>query len=84
MGGLFFGFINKCISLVGAAIAALLSILPDSPFIALSGFQSTWLNAINWVFPIASALSHLSVYLLSVSIYYGLRVVLKWLKVAGS
>jgi hypothetical protein len=77
------GLLNRIIEFLGDAINALLSILPTSPFHAVSGVDSEFLQAINYLFPVTQAIAHLELFVTAVAIYYGLRVVLKWGKVAG-
>lgn len=74
---------NKIIESLGIAVTAVLSLLPTSPFHAISGVNSTVLNAMNYLFPVNEAVAHLELFVTAVAFYYAIRVVLRWGKVAG-
>jgi hypothetical protein len=78
------GLINGLISLIGVAITAVLSLLPNSPFNFVQNINSTWLTAINWIMPVASVVAHLELFVSAVIIYYGIRIVLRWVKAASA
>lgn len=84
MGNILIQFVNKMISLIGSAVTAVLSLLPSSPFTFVQSIDSEWLNAINWIFPVGTIVSHLEAFCLAVVVYYGLRVLLRWVKAAGN
>jgi len=84
MIGLLFGFLNKVIALVGLALVALISILPETPFSTAVSIDSQWLSVINWLFPVPSAILHASLFCTACLVYYGIRVAMKWCKLAGS
>lgn len=74
---------NGLISGLGAVVGGILSILPSSPFTFVSNIDNSVLTALNWIIPISSIVAHLELYLLAVIVYYGLRIVLRWVKVVG-
>lgn len=76
--------LNKVIAAVGSVLGGILSLLPDSPFLWVQSIDSEVLNAINWIFPVGTIITHLEAYVVAVAAYYAIRLVLKWLKVAGS
>jgi len=76
--------INAIISAFGAVLSAILSLLPSSPFQAVSGIDAAWLQAICWIFPVTSVIAHLEAFVTAVAVYYGIRVVLRWVKVVSS
>lgn len=84
MSNFFFAFINKIIELIGGIITVILALLPTSPFQFVANLPQDWFKFINWLIPIDQAILHLEVYIVAVGIYYGIRVVLRWIKVAGS
>ena len=75
--------INLVISALANVITMLFSLLPNSPFTWSSNIDTEWLNAINWIFPISTAVSHLELYTLAVGVYYFLRIALRWTKAAS-
>lgn len=75
---------NTIISGVGAMLSAVLLILPNSPFNFVQTINSSWLKAICWIFPIQEAIVHLTAFVASVVIYYGIRILMRWLKVVGT
>lgn len=76
--------INAVIDKLGIVLTAILSLLPSSPFNFVANIDSEWLKAINWIFPVAQVVALLEVYILAVGLYYAIRIVLRWVKVAGS
>lgn len=84
LGNVVVNIFNWLISVIGTIISTLLSVLPDSPFSFNFAFDNQFLKAMNYVFPIQSAISHLSAYVMAVLIYYIFRVVMRWIKLASS
>lgn len=74
---------NEIIEAIGSVLGTILNLLPDSPFTYIAAIDNEWLKALNWLFPIDSAVAHLSLYVTSVAVYYAIRVVLRWVKAAG-
>lgn len=75
--------INAIIEKLGVVIMAVLALLPTSPFTFVSGIDSGILSALNWLFPIASMIAHIELFVAAVAFYYAIRVILRWGKVAG-
>lgn len=75
--------LNYIISSFGSVIVLMLSLLPSSPFQFLQSIDSDFLNAINYVFPVNSAVAHIQIYVVAVASYYAIRVILRWVKVVG-
>ncbi len=75
--------INYIIELLGNALVILFKLLPDSPFTYIAEIDSTLLDAINWIFPVEMMISHLSLFVVAVAIYYVIRIPLRWIKAAG-
>lgn len=74
--------LNHIISSLAYALSGLLDLLPTSPFNFVLNIDSTWLSAINWIFPVASVVAHLEVYVLAVAMYFAIRIALRWIKAA--
>lgn len=77
-------FINYLIDQVSDGMIWVVNLLPNTPFKFDSQFDNSVLKAMNYFLPINQAISHLVLYTGAVFIYYGLRVILRWLKVANS
>lgn len=75
--------INSIISAVGAALQAILLMLPDSPFTYIYNLDVQWLNIINYFLPIKEFVGVLEAYATSVLLYYIIRIPLRWAKAAG-
>lgn len=75
--------INLIIKNIGLIISAVVLLLPESPFEWAQGIDSNLFRAINWIFPIDGIIAHLTLYCTAVLAYYLIRVVLRWVKVAG-
>lgn len=76
--------INLVIESIGAILITLLSVLPDSPFQTIQNIDGGILQSINWILPISQAVAHLELYITAVAIYYALRLIMRWVKAAGS
>lgn len=78
--------INTIIAKLALVLTAILTLLPDSPFVAMQNavVDSEILKALNWAFPVAEAIAHLELFVVAVAVWYGLRIVLRWIKAAGS
>lgn len=76
--------INEGIIKFAAVITAVLGLLPQSPFKWVLDQQEGWVAAIAWAFPVAQIVAHLETYVTAVAVYYAIRIVLRWLKVASS
>lgn len=71
---------NAIISGMGAILNTLLSVLPDSPFTFVTNIESSWLQAINYILPVSEAIAHLELFVTAAIVYYGIRIVLRWIK----
>jgi len=76
--------LNTIIEGAGAALTGLLSILPDSPFSFTQNINSGWLKAICWIFPIQEAIVHITTFVTAAALYYGIRILMRWLKMVGA
>lgn len=76
--------LNAIISGLGAALGALISILPTSPFNWTYNIENKFIQQMNYILPLSQAVAHLELYVTGVAIYYGIRIVLKWIKAAGN
>lgn len=74
--------INMIIVAIGTVINAVLSLLPDSPFlnIQLESIESGLIGALNWIIPIRSIITIFSASLLAVGGYYLYQIILRWIK----
>lgn len=68
----------------GSTLAFLLSLLPSSPFSwDISGLHSSALKIVLWLIPVQDFLTIMSSYIAAAGLYYAIRVILRWVKVAG-
>lgn len=71
-------------TLIAFAITVV-ELLPESPFVALEELAIAeayqWLKWVNWFIPINSFIAILEAWLVAVGIYYGVQIVLRWVKV---
>lgn len=83
MGLLVTGF-NKFIALLGGTISAVLALLPSTPFTwDTSSINNTYLSVLFWLVPVESMVVLLVNFVGAVALYYAIRTVLRWIKVAG-
>lgn len=78
------GIFNSFLNLLGDAAITLLSLLPNSPFQWNLNGASPLLTWIFWLIPIPGIATLMSAYVVSVALYYTIRVALRWVKVVGS
>lgn len=81
----FISIINFIINNLGNIANVAISFLPESPFLFLQGLQmdsflSTQLSYLNWVIPITSFLAITAHWLLAISVYYLVSIILRWVK----
>lgn len=76
--------LNKLIAAIGAGISAILSLLPNSPFNSVLNIDNKYLQYINYIFPVAGIVAHLVTYLTAVAAYYIIRLIMRWIKLAGN
>ena len=75
----FINLINLLIKGIGAILKFIVSILPNSPFVAISN-SGINLDSFSWIIPVAQILAILQAWLVAVSIYYIYMVAMKWIK----
>lgn len=76
--------INYVISSIGSLITVFLNMLPNSPFQYIETIDISWIKWINYILPISQCVAVLENYLIAVTTYYIIRVVLRWIKVASA
>lgn len=74
---------NAIIAGLGAVATSLLAVLPESPFINPVMPESELIQAITWIIPVGSIALHLAAYVAAVLVYYSIRTMMRWAKVAG-
>lgn len=83
MFGILLDGVNLLISAVGAVLVAVINLLPQSPFnwdmSAATGFMGLFF----WLVPVPAILSVIALWIPAVGVYYGLRVLLRQIKMAG-
>ena len=81
------GLVNWFIRAIGGAITWILGLLPQSPFSSLapafSGQEKVWIGWVNYFIPISDMMASFALFLGIVVLYYGVRVVMSWVKVLG-
>lgn len=73
-------FLNAIIRGLGVVGGAILSVLPNSPFSGLGNIEIPFLGYINYVIPINFIVTVLAVWLPAVALYYGVSIILRWIK----
>ena len=72
---------NVLIKGVGAVLSGLVSILPNSPFVALSNSAiSKYLPTLNYFIPVNEIISIGETWLVAIGVYYIYQAVLRWTK----
>lgn len=80
----FVNALQAIINVVGGGLIALLNLLPASPFSwDISGIHNSALKIVLWLIPVQDFVTIMTTYVSAVGIYYAIRVVLRWVKVAG-
>ena len=72
--------VNGFLKSVGVVMAAVLSLLPQSPFNYTANFDTGMMGWLNWLMPVGGILTHLAAYLLAVTAYYVIKIPLRWIK----
>jgi len=82
MANMIINALNAVLNGIGTAIVTILAILPNSPFDALynQSLDLSWFKYFNWIFPISEMLAIFAGWLSAVAIYYGLSIVMRWIK----
>lgn len=78
-------FWEQIINLVTTVAQSLLALFPRSPFAdAIESFSPPeWLGWLNWFFPVGPCLVVMSVWLVSVSVFYLYSIIARWIKLIG-
>lgn len=83
MGQFFIDLINSIIAGIGNILTWLISLFPDSPFQDPSSPPtSVNLGWITWIFDFPTWIVHLAAITSAILIYYAIRVIARWVKVA--
>lgn len=77
------GIIQFILDNISIIASALLLLLPNSPFLWIYDADRSFLGYMNYGFPISAVVSELLTYVCCVIVYYGIRVVLRWVKVSS-
>ncbi|MCL2456426.1 MAG: hypothetical protein FWD19_02615 [Defluviitaleaceae bacterium] len=79
------GLIQLLINGFGA-MGRFIAMLPQSPFQNLSGVigENPYIDAVLWIIPVGQALSLLQAWLTAITLYYAVKVPLRWAKVIQS
>lgn len=73
--------INLIIKAVGIVITTIINILPTSPFLLVDNIELPYLSELNWVIPFNLFLSILGYWIGAIAVYYGVQIILRWVKV---
>jgi hypothetical protein len=76
--------LNAIIAGFGKILSTLINLLPTSPFSFSLNIDNKLIALINFIFPVSSMIAHLELYLTAVAIWYGVRIVLRWIKAASN
>lgn len=79
---IFTNIFNALANLVMKFFNALLSLLPQSPFVAFLDAMEKWefLKTLNWIVPIGTFISIGTAWLTAIGVYYAWSVILRWIK----
>ncbi|KAB7663026.1 hypothetical protein [Bacillus sp. B1-b2] len=74
--------INWFFEQLGVILEGIFSILPDSPFLKMSAETPDLVEMgyITWLIPFPTMILHTGLFLVAVGVYYGFRIVARWLK----
>lgn len=86
--GIVSGIFNQLGEFLSNAINGLISLLPNSPFVAISNLLDSsviapYLSYINWIVPFDFAIQSFGIWLVAMAVYYVISIALRWLKVIG-
>lgn len=77
-------FVNILIDLLVTIVNAILWIFPDSPFASPTTAPDTVnLGYITWVLDFPTWVLHLTLLCTAIILYYGLRILARWIKLVG-
>lgn len=83
MANFFIRFINYLIAGIGEVFSWAIALLPDSPFsVPASPPGSINLGWLSWFIPFPTMIAHVILLVTAIGIYYAIRVVMRWVKVA--
>ena len=81
IGQWFHDLLQNIIDGLGDTLESILSILPDSPFIAIDNSPvSEYIGYINWIVPMTEIIAILQVWVVAIATYYLVVIVLRWIK----
>ena len=77
---------NQFIAGIGAILEMVLYLFPDSPFTEMNNPAPSVINLgwLNWLIPVGPILLHFALYLVSVLMYYFVRICSRWIKLSSS
>ena len=86
--GIVSGIFNQLGEFLSNAINGLISLLPNSPFMAIHNLLDNsviapYLGYINWIVPFDFAVQAFTLWAVSMAVYYVVSIALRWLKVIG-
>lgn len=83
MANFFISLINYLIAGIGAVLKWVIDLFPDSPFSSPSAAPgSINLGYVTWVLDFPTWILHLAAMLTAIGVYYLIRVLARWVKVA--
>ena len=81
IGQWFHDLLQNIIDGLGDTLESILSILPDSPFVAIDNSPvSEYIGYINWIVPMTEIIAILQVWVVAIATYYLVVIVLRWIK----
>lgn len=76
--------VNFLIDNLVAIFEILFGWLPNSPFQNINTtLNDHWLGIINYFFPVQEAVTHLTLYIGAVLVWYSIRIIARWTKAAS-
>jgi len=82
----FIDVLNWFFEQLGDILEFIFGILPDSPFLEMETEkpEGVELGYITWFIPFPTMLIHTGLFLVAVGLYYGFRILARWLKLVRS
>lgn len=81
LGNFFINLGNHVISCLGLIVAAIMQLLPDSPFLfVMQSPIGQYAAYLNWILPISECIATLEMWLSAIIVYYAYQAVLRWAK----
>lgn len=85
LADIFINMFNGLISVFGSIITELINVLPDSPFQSeiISNVLGNipYLSTLNWFVPVNIIVSITTYWLMAITIYYLISIIMRWTKV---